>query len=94
MRVFGAALARAIPKDETEAVSRETLVGRLGIVTGGVAREGLPAQVRVTDDHGMAHYLLAEPEDAGESYPNGTPIIVVSLDGARARVMRDPHQSV
>ncbi|MEM7567019.1 MAG: OB-fold-containig protein [Pseudomonadota bacterium] len=94
MRIFGSALARAIPKDETEAVSRETLIGRPGVVTGGVARRGLPAQIRVPDAFGMNHYLLAEPEDEAEQLPIGTSVIVVSIEDNRGRVMRDPMMTV
>ena len=83
-------IGRIIPKDETAAISRESFVGRMGVVSAGSARHGLPAQIRITDEHGTTHYLLAEPDDEGEEYGPGTPVIVVSLAGAKARVMRDP----
>lgn len=90
MRYLGRVIGRIIPKEETAAISRESFVGRMGVVSGGTARIGLPAQMRLTDEHGTTHYLLAEPDDEGEEYGPGTPVIVVSLAGARARVMRDP----
>ena len=90
MRHLGRAVGRIIPKEETAAISRESFVGRMGVVSGGTARIGLPAQMRLTDEHGTTHYLLAEPDDEGEEYGPGTPVIVVSLAGATARVMRDP----
>ena len=90
MRYLGRVIGRVIPKEETAAISRESFVGRMGVVSGGTARIGLPAQMRITDEHGTTHYLLAEPDDEGEIYGPGTPVIVVSLAGATARVMRDP----
>ncbi|WAP67575.1 OB-fold-containig protein [Jiella pelagia] len=90
MRHLGRVVGRIIPKEETAAISRESFVGRMGVVSGGTARIGLPAQMRLTDEHGTTHYLLAEPDDEGEEYGPGTPVIVVSLAGATARVMRDP----
>lgn len=90
MRHLGRVVGRIIPKEETAAISRESFVGRMGVVSGGTARTGLPAQIRITDEHGTTHYLLAEPDDEGDEYGPGTPVIVVSLAGARARVMLDP----
>ncbi|MBO0903545.1 OB-fold-containig protein [Jiella sonneratiae] len=90
MRFLGRVIGRIIPKEETAAISRESFVGRLGVVSSGTARTGLPAQIRITDEHGTTHYLLGEPEDDGETFGPGTSVIVVSLEGARARVMRDP----
>ncbi|MCB8837809.1 OB-fold-containig protein [Aurantimonas sp. VKM B-3413] len=90
MRFLGRAIGRVIPKEETAAISRESFVGRMGIVSAGTARTGLPAQIRITDEHGTTHYLLAEPDDEGDAIETGTPVIVISLAGAKARVMRDP----
>lgn len=91
MKVFGAAIARIVPKEETAAISRRSFVGRTGVVAGGTARAGMPAQVRITDEHGTTHYLLAEPDEASEAYPTGTRVLVVSIEGSKARVIRDPH---
>ena len=87
MRLFGGALGHLIPKEETAAVSRDSFVGRLGTISQGVARAGLPAQMRLTDEHGTTHYLMVEPDDAGETYATGTPVLVVSIDGHRGRVV-------
>ncbi|MER0238131.1 OB-fold-containig protein [Fulvimarina sp. MAC8] len=91
MRWLGRGVARLIPQDETAAIDREALIGRGGVVTGGTAKRGLPAQVRIRDEHGTSHYLLAEPEDDSAEFGNGTPVIVVSVDGAKARVIPDPY---
>ena len=91
MRVFGAALGRIVPKEETAAISRSRFVGMAGAVTGGVARRGLAAQVRLTDAHGTTHYVLAEPDRDDETFTTGDRVLVVSLDGHQGRIIADPH---
>ena len=43
VRMTGA-IARLIPRDETTAVSFESLVGRVAVVVSGTARAGYPAR--------------------------------------------------
>ena len=91
MRLFGGALGRIVPKEETAAISREGFVGMTGTVSQGIARAGLPAQVRVTDEYGTTHYVLAEPDDPADSYGVGTPVVIVSLEGSRAKIIAYPE---
>lgn len=91
MRLFGGALGRIVPREESAAVSRATFVGRAGTVSQGTARAGLPAQVRLTDEHGTTHYVLAEPDDPADSYAAGTQVVIVSLEGSRAKVIAYPE---
>jgi len=67
VRVLGAALGKVIPRDETTAVPDASLVGRVGTVVIGAARAGRPAQARIHDEHGTAHYFMVEPEGPDES---------------------------
>ena len=87
MHWLGGLVGRLVPKDETAAIARADLVGEHGVVTGGTARPGLPAQVRVTDAHGTTHYLLGEPE--GDPIPSGARVRIASITGARARIVAD-----
>lgn len=64
-------LARIVPGDETTAVSLDSLVGRRGTITIGTARRGSPAQARVADIHGQAHYVMVEPYDDDHSIGEG-----------------------
>jgi hypothetical protein len=89
-RVFGGALARIMPKDETTAVSDASLVGRVGSVVIGTARAGKPAQARVRDQHGTQHYVMVEPEgdqalEAGKSI-----LLVRHLNGRRFHAIPNP----
>ncbi|MFA3917644.1 OB-fold-containig protein [Ruegeria hyattellae] len=76
-RGFGAVFARLLPRTETEATSVRRLSRRRGVITQGTASKGRPAEVRVTDRFGNAHYLRAEPMRDGESLSQGTEVLVL-----------------
>jgi len=82
-RLFGRVVARILPTDETTAVARETLVGRWATIVTGKAEVGSAAQARVRDVHGQAHYVMIEPDDAGEVFEEGAQVIIVRHAGAR-----------
>jgi len=91
VRSFGAVLARLIPQDESTVVSEKSLLGLIGTVSQGEARQGLAAQARVRDKNGHTHYLLVEPDVATERFAEGTQILLVSKSGAIWRCIRNPH---
>jgi len=70
-------LARILPHDETTAVSIDSLVGRSAVIVTGRATQGSPARARVFDRHGQSHYVMAEPDNAGQSFAEGEEIILV-----------------
>ena len=74
-------LARIMPRDETTAVSIDTLVGKRASVTVGVARRGSPAQARVRDVHGQTHYVMMEPCGDGEAVAAGETVLLVRREG-------------
>lgn len=76
-RGFGAVFARILPQTETEAVSEGALGRRRGVITQGTAQRGRPAEVRVTDRYGNAHYLRAEPLSDQEKIAQGTEVLVI-----------------
>jgi hypothetical protein len=91
VRVSGGILARIIPKDETAAVSIDSLVGRIATVVGGTARHGYPAQAKVTSEHGQTIYVMVEPDHAGISFAAGEPVLLVKRMGAtRFQGIRNP----
>jgi hypothetical protein len=93
-RVLSGLLARILPGDETTAVSRETLVGRVAVVVTGAARVGSPAQARVRDAHGQTHYVMVEPDDEGEVFEQGTSVIIVRNAGARFLAIRNESEAL
>ena len=74
-------LARIMPRDETTAVSLDSLVGKRGTITVGTARAGSPAQARVKDVHGQPHYVMVEPHDADHPIGEGETVLLVGRDG-------------
>ena len=76
-RRFGEVFARLLPKTETTAMSERHLGRRVGVVSQGTAKRGMPAEVRVTDRHGNLHYLRAEPVRDSEEIPQGTRVLVL-----------------
>lgn len=94
VRVFGGAIARILPKEETSAVSQTTFIGRIATITIGTAAADEPTQARLTDEHGRSHYVLVEPDVVTDRFETGDKVLLVSMDGARFRVIRPPSDSL
>lgn len=77
LKLSGAILRPILPREETEAVSTGTLLGSEGQITVGVARRGRPAEARVHDKWGKAHYVLVEPEQDGAEFPAGSHVLLL-----------------
>lgn len=90
VRVAGHGIAMIIPKDETEAVTESSFVGRVAVITLGTARQGGPAQAKLKDIHGYTHYVMVEPEAADETFATGTAVLLVSQQGAVFRAIVNP----
>lgn len=92
VRIFGAALARVIPQDQTFAVSFESLIGRIGIVTAGTARAGYPAQARVTTEHGQHVYVMVEPAVDAITFSRGEQVLLQKqISGSRFAGIVNPY---
>jgi hypothetical protein len=79
--VLARPLAAILPQDETTAIDITALVGREGEIVIGTARPGSPARTRVTDFHGQDHYLMVEPDNAGEQFAQGDRVLLVRREG-------------
>jgi Protein of unknown function (DUF1449) len=91
VRGLGSLVAHIIPRDETSAVSEQSLVGRGGVVSAGAARRGLAAQARVRDAYGRLHYLMVEPDLDDEVFEEGAQILIVRKAGPFYRCIANPH---
>lgn len=89
VRVLGRAIGRIMPQDETEAVSEESFVGKTATIVIGKAASGKPAQAKLKDQHGTTHYIMVEPDVAGEEFTQGKSVLIVSKGGAVYKVIRD-----
>jgi hypothetical protein len=94
IRVFGGALARVLPRDETQSVSQAGLVGRMATIVLGTASAGSPAQAKVRDGFGQMHYVMLEPDDAAERFAAGDVVLLVSHAGATYRAIRDNNPAL
>lgn len=94
VRVVGGLIARLIPKEETSAVSQRTFIGRVAVVVLGTARAGEPAQARLRDEYGRSHYVMVEPDVAGEEFATGEEVLLVKSAGARFRGIRPPSEAL
>ncbi len=88
VRWCGWLLGRYMPKDETYAVSEKSFIGGVATITTGRARQGSPAQAKLRDRHGQAHYVLVEPDEAAAEFGQGERVVLVSRQGAVFRAIR------
>lgn len=87
VRVFGLGFAKLIPKEETSAVTRDSFIGRVATITLGTAKKGMPAQAKLTDQHGQTHYVMVEPDVDGDAFDAGDQVLLVSGESAVFRVI-------
>lgn len=87
----GAVIARIAPGDETSAISEQSLIGRVGVVTAGLARQGMAAEAKVRDEHGRSHYVMVEPDIDDATFSEGASVLLVRKTGARFRCIANPH---
>lgn len=52
---------KMIPREETSAISLESLVGSVGTVILQASKD-MAGQMKVSDDHGTTHYVFVHPE--------------------------------
>ena len=90
-RWSGLTLSRIMPKEQTEAVSADSFIGRIAVITRGEARTNLPAEAKLTDPHGQAHYILVEPDIDGETHGAGADVLIVRRQSSRYRVIANPN---
>ncbi|MEC4727331.1 YqiJ family protein [Shewanella sp. D64] len=80
-RYLGVSLARILPKNESSAVSIDTLQGCIATVTLGCAIKGNPSEALVRDKYQQRHYVLVEPEITGVEFRTGTQVVLLKRDG-------------
>lgn len=78
MKVITGTIAKLLPQDETEVVSRESLVGAHAVITLGTAAAGSPAEAKLRDRYGTTHYVMVEPKIAGAELRQGQQVLLVA----------------
>lgn len=89
VRISAKGVARILPRDETTAVPRASFVGASALIVLGTATRGAPAQAKLKDRHGQTHYVLVEPAEDGEGFPQGSLVILVEAQGAIFTAIHD-----
>ncbi len=84
--------SRVMPKDTTSAISTQTFIERIAVVTTGTARRGQPAEAKFRDEFGQTHYLMVEPEDDNEALESGTSIVLTGKTNGKFRAVRNTHE--
>ncbi|TWI71160.1 uncharacterized protein DUF1449 [Desulfobotulus alkaliphilus] len=89
-RFFGGFLHRILPKDETMAVARTSLVGQMALITLGTASKGSPAEGKAKDAHGKTHYFLVEPDAEDTVFKTGDAVLLVAMENHIYKAIRSP----
>ncbi|MBU1439643.1 MAG: YqiJ family protein [Gammaproteobacteria bacterium] len=92
LRVSGGILHKVMPKDETTAVSEDSLIGRVAIITLGQARQGFPAEARVKDQHGYSHYIRLEPDNSDTHFEQGSEVLLLTRQGTVYQGILNPNK--
>ncbi len=84
---FAQGIGRAVPRNETTAISSRSYGGRRGVVTVGTAARGRPAQVRFRDGHGNWHHAMVEPLHDHQEFGQGAEIAILRLKDGSLRAI-------
>jgi len=91
VRFWGGVLQRIMPRDETTAVTADSLLGRIALITLGTARHNYPAEARVKDQFGYSHYIRLEPDNQDEEFIQGTQVLLLSRHAGIYKGMKNPN---
>jgi hypothetical protein len=85
----GGLARKSILRDESSAVSAESLVGHSAMITLGATKRGNPTQAKLKDKHGQTHYVLVEPMHADVEFQPGQSVMLVERVGPKYLVIED-----
>ena len=94
VRIGGKGIAHVMPKEETSAVSEKTFIGRTATLVLGDASKGNAAQAKLEDAFKQTHYILVEPDNADETLPEGTDVLIVRQEGTIFFAIKNTHPSL
>jgi membrane protein implicated in regulation of membrane protease activity len=89
-RLFG----RFLIREETQAVSEDSFVGRVATITLGTSRVNHAAQAKLEDEHGQTHYVMVEPLEADHEFAAGAEVLVVSRKGSAYQVVENSYEAL
>lgn len=75
-------VGRVIPKDETNAVSKKTFIGRTATITIGEATHDRPAEAKLRGPLGRTHYVMVIADRENAHFKQGEHVLLVGQQGA------------
>lgn len=72
-----ALLARILPRDETNAVSAHSYVGRVATITIGEATHARPAEAKLRGPLGRTHYIMVRADRENDHFRQGEHVLIV-----------------
>lgn len=91
-RIVSSAVARILPSEETEASKAAGFVGQMATLGAATARQGLPAEAKLTDAFGQTHYVRVVPAE-GEALSPGQEVLLIEKTGGVFGAVPDPGTS-
>jgi len=92
---LGGVIGRLIPKDETSAVSLDSLVGHVATIVNGTARKEYPAQAKVRTEQGQTFYVHVEPADDDTQFVIGDSVLLIKeVSGTRFLGIANPRPDI
>lgn len=83
-------LGRILPKEESNAISPEELVGEIATVTLGPVGRQTAGKARVMDAHGNLHFVRVRSARPDASFDVGAEILLVRRDGSIFEAITPP----
>lgn len=82
LRLVNEVLGRVVPRDESYAVSEDSFIGKLAVVTIGTVTFERTSEAKLTDEFGRTHYVQVVSDEAGQSFREGTEVVLVGRRGS------------
>lgn len=84
-------IRRYTPGEHTSAVSVNSFIGHVAVISLGTARKGYAAQAKLRDTHGQEHYIMVEPDDSEAIFAQGQSVLLVRRENALFYAISNDH---
>jgi hypothetical protein len=91
---LGGLAAKHVFKDDSTAVSEDSLIGHTATIMLGETYRGFPSQAKLTDQHGQDHYVQVEPYHDRDHFASGSEVVLVKRDGAKYYVIEESVEAL
>ena len=88
-KAFGGLSRKYLFREDTSAVSQDSLIGLPAIITLGATKKGTPSQAKVRDKFGQTHYVLVEALRDDDELATGETVLLVQREGHKYFVIEN-----